>query len=79
MKVPKRQREEEKKKEPLNEAKLIKSQEEYIAQILSDEAKNQIPPRTPVEMQFRTTGPKYYIARPPTAGSEITLNSAVDS
>ena len=27
-----------------------KTQEEYLAQIMSDEAKNQFPPRTPVEM-----------------------------
>ena len=43
---------------------------------MSDEAKNQIPPRTPVEMQFRSTGPRF---RPPTASSEMTANSAVDS
>ena len=73
---PKKSKEEQKQSAANSNSK---TQEEYLAQIMSDEAKNQLPPRTPVEMQFRNTAPRFQLQRPQSSSSGITAGSAYSS
>ena len=61
----------DKSKEEQKEASQI-SQDEYLKQIMSEESKNQIPPRTPVDVKFRSTSSRISIAslRPDSAASK---------
>ena len=66
-----------KKEEEKKMAAPEKTQEEYLNQIMSDEAKNTAPPRTPIDVHFRSTQPKFQ--RPPSSNSSVTAGSAIDS